>query len=76
MGLALNNDGDAVQVLDGGGALVATFAYGLSGDLEALSDESYCRSPEVTGPFVAHSVASGDIDLLFSPGMKADGSNF
>ena len=36
-------------------------------------DQSYTRSPDLTGDFVQHGTVSAN---LFSPGTKADGSSF
>ena len=75
-GLNLDNDGDTLRLLDKSGKLVALFGYGGAAPLAALSDESYTRSPDVTGPFVPHSQASGDPSIIYSPGTQADGSPF
>ncbi|RAV29141.1 lamin tail domain-containing protein [Sinomicrobium soli] len=68
--LNLNNAEDVLTVTDTAGKVIITF------DVEPLSDnpnESYTRSPDITGDFTRHS----DINsLLFSPGTKADGSSF
>jgi hypothetical protein len=67
----LNNAGDVLTVQDSNGVTVITF------DIEPLSgnpDESYTRSPDITGEFVQHAdIVSG---VLFSPGTKIDGSSF
>lgn len=70
-GLSMQNSGEKVLVKDSQGNILLTF------DSDALSnnpDESYTRSPDLTGDFVQHaSVISGK---LFSPGTKTDGSAF
>lgn len=70
-GLSMQNSGEKVLVKDSQGNVVLTF------DSDALSnnpDESYTRSPDLTGDFVQHgTVVSGK---LFSPGTKTDGSAF
>ena len=76
LGLALSNDQDVMQLLDSDGKLVATFAYGPGTGSPEISDESYTRWPDVTGDFTAHSDASGDAEVRFSPGTGADGSSF
>jgi hypothetical protein len=43
--------------------------------LEAASDESLTRSPELTGGFVLHT-AVGAAGSAFSPGTRADGTPF
>ena len=75
-GLSLNNDGDAVKLLDADGKLVAEFNYGADTGLEPAFDESLTRSPDLTGEFVPHSQAAGAAGTIFSPGAKADGTTF
>jgi hypothetical protein len=72
-GLHMDNDGDTLRLLDKDGALVASFSYGAGEPLEAVTDESMTRNPDVTGDWSAHSAAS---ELLFSPGTRIDGSEF
>ena len=68
--LNLNNSGDFITLYDTLGGVVLTF------DVEPLSnnpDESYTRSPDLTGDFVQHT----DVNTaLFSPGTKVDGTPF
>jgi len=72
--MSLNNTGDIVYLVDAEGSTVLTF------DIEPLSDnpnESYTRSPDITGDdasFVQH----GNLipDVLFSPGTTFDGMPF
>jgi len=75
-GLSLNNDGDAVKLLDADGKLVAEFNYGGDTGVEPAFDESLTRSPDLTGEFVPHSQAAGAAGAIFSPGAKADGTTF
>lgn len=75
-GLSLNNDGDAVKLLDAAGALVAEFNYGGDSGLEPAFDESLTRLPDKTGEFVPHSQAAGAEGAIFSPGTKLDGTGF
>lgn len=66
----LNNSGDKITLQDADGNSVLTF------DIEPLSNnpnESYTRSPDLTGAFEQH---SENTSLLFSPGTKIDGSAF
>ncbi|MEO1233442.1 MAG: lamin tail domain-containing protein, partial [Myxococcota bacterium] len=67
----LNNAGDVLTVQNSAGATILTF------DVEPLSNnpnESYTRAPDLTGEFEQHNgVADG---VLYSPGTRADGSNF
>jgi hypothetical protein len=68
--LNLNNAGDILTMLNADGDEVLTF------DIEPYSNnpnESYTRDPDLTGDFVQHSTISS---ALFSPGTKADGTNF
>ena len=68
----LNNAGDLLTITDAQDSVMITF------DVTPYSDnpnESYTRSPDITGEFVQHSsVGSGT--LLFSPGTRLDGSPF
>lgn len=69
--LNMNNAGDVITLTDPSGAVIASF------DVSPLSDnpnESYTRSPDITGDFVQHSYANAGI--LFSPGTKVDGTRF
>jgi FlaG/FlaF family flagellin (archaellin) len=65
--LGLNNGGDSFTLLDTEGAEVLTFGYDGS-----VGDQSVVRSPELTGPFVAHT--SVEPGVLFSPGRTAAGA--
>src|SRR5205823_1761820 len=71
-GLALNNTGDTITVKDAASTVVATLTYGAT---EGGASQSYTRSPDVTGPFVAHQTAAGS-GHLFSPGTRTNGSPF
>jgi hypothetical protein len=69
----MNNSGDFVTVADADGNVVVTF------DVEPLSNnpnESYTRFPDLTGGFVQHNDEIEEVDTLFSPGTKIDGSEF
>jgi hypothetical protein len=68
----LNNAGDVLTVTDAQDSVMLTF------DVTPYSDnpnESYTRSPDITGEFVQHSTV-GSGSLLFSPGTRLDGSSF
>jgi len=69
--LGLNNGGDTVTLLDGGGGTLATVTYGSEGG----NDQSLTRSPDFTGSFAEHSTATGSGGALFSPGQTVDGDN-
>lgn len=70
-GLSLGNSGEAVIITDSSGNRVDSI------DTDALSDnpnESYTRSPDLTGAFIQHGNARAGV--LFSPGTYIDGSPF
>ena len=75
-GLSLDNAAETLRLLDADGKLVALFAYGPGAALDALSDQSWTRDPDVTGGFVPHSSLSLNVPLIFSPGTKNDGGSF
>ncbi|MGC4120869.1 MAG: lamin tail domain-containing protein [Myxococcales bacterium] len=77
-GLHLAASADAMLLLDGSGKVVAYFCYGGTAEcpLEAASDESWTRSPDVTGGFTPHRTAAGSDGAAFSAGTKVDGSAF
>jgi len=66
-----NSQGDLMTFTDSLGNILIEF------DIDPLSnspDESYTRSPDITGDFVQHN--SVNPGTLFSPGTKTDGSSF
>jgi hypothetical protein len=66
----LNNSGDILTIVNAQDSVLIQF------DITPLSDnpnESYTRSPDLTGEFDQHSNINS---LLFSPGTKIDGSPF
>lgn len=68
----LNNAGDLLTITDAQDLVMITF------DVTPYSNnpnESYTRSPDITGEFVKHSTVGSGI-LLFSPGTRLDGSLF
>jgi hypothetical protein len=68
----LNNAGDVLTITDAQDSVMITF------DVTPYSDnpnESYTRSPDITGEFIQHSTV-GSGTLLFSPGTRLDGSPF
>ena len=76
--LSLNNDGDTVTLnapsgtavtVTADGGTIASVTYGSEGG----NDQSLVRSPEFTGPFVQHTMASGS-GAAFSPGRQVDGT--
>jgi hypothetical protein len=66
--LALNNGGDSFRIETGGGSEVLSFSYDGS-----IDNQSLTRDPDFTGPFVAHSSATGSGGALFSPGRSVEG---
>ena len=72
--LNMNNAGDLMTISDPSGNTFLTF------DIEPLSnnpDESYTRSPDITGEtFEQHSSIATANGALFSPGHKLDGTDF
>ena len=69
-GLGLNNNGDTLIVRNGSGHLVERVVYSQS---MLSNDSSLTRSPDWTGPFVAHSAISTN---YVSPGTQPDGRAF
>ncbi len=71
--LNMSNTGDLITIRDASGNIVLTF------DIEPLSNnpnESYTRSPDLTGDFVQHAGIDEANGALFSPGKKLDGTPF
>ncbi len=71
--LNLNNAGDELIVQDASGNEIIRF------DIAPLSgnpNESYTRSPDVTGPYERHSEITNAAGRIFSPGTKLDGTSF
>jgi len=58
--------------------VVAYFCYGAAAPcaLQAASDESLTRAPDLTGAFVPHRTATGAAGAAFSVGTRVDGSAF
>jgi Lamin Tail Domain len=70
-GLSLGNSGESVLLADSSGNILDSL------NTDALSDnpnESYTRSPDLTGPYVQHGAATPGV--LFSPGTQTNGSPF
>ncbi len=68
--LNMNNSGDTMYVFNANDSLLLSF------DIEPLSNnpnESYTRFPDITGNFIQHNDST---PLLFSPGLKVDGTPF
>ncbi|MCZ7677476.1 MAG: lamin tail domain-containing protein [Sandaracinaceae bacterium] len=77
-GLHLSTPADTVWLLDVDGAVVARFCVGGDGEcaIDAATDESLTRDPDVTGAFVPHRDATGSGGEAFSVGTRVDGSAF
>jgi len=66
----LNNAGDVAYLYNASDSLILSF------DINPLSgnpNESYTRSPDLTGDFEQHATVNG---VLFSPGTRIDGTPF
>jgi uncharacterized protein (TIGR03437 family) len=73
--LGLANSGDTVTIkilLSGTNVVIDTKTYAAEGG----DNQSLTRSPDVTGSFVKHTVATNSDGRLFSPGTRADGTPF
>lgn len=71
----LNNSGDKIYLHDANGNEYLTFDTAVEGSgLDFGLDQSITRSPDIIGPYMLHTAANAA--LAFSPGKKADGSNF
>ncbi|NVJ46913.1 MAG: lamin tail domain-containing protein [Cytophagia bacterium] len=71
----LNNSGDKIYLHDANGNEYLTFDTAIEGSgLDFGLDQSITRSPDIIGPYMLHTAANAA--LTFSPGKKADGSNF
>ncbi len=73
--ITLNNSSGSITLVDPAGAILAFVTYGGSSGLDADDNQSLTRSPDITGAFAKHSVASGGA-RLFSPGTQLNGSPF
>jgi len=70
-GLSMQTSGEIILVANAAGSRILNF------NTDALSNnpnESYTRSPDITGDFVQHSTLPGG--LKFSPGKRIDGTSF
>lgn len=69
-GLNLNNSGEIIVIKDANGNVLLSFN---SDSLSNNPNESYTRNPDITGQFEQHGTNTA---LLFSPGLKVDGTPF
>jgi hypothetical protein len=73
--LNLNNGDDQIIILDDIGNTILTFDTQVEGaGIDFGNDQSVTRSPDINGNFALHTTAN--INLVFSPGKKSDGTNF
>ena len=71
----LNNAADKIIILDASGNPYLSWDSAVDGiGLDFGADQSITRSPDITGSYVLHQTANGA--LSFSPGKKADGTDF
>lgn len=71
--LNITNSGDVMTLADASGNVVLTFNNTI---LSGNPDESYTRSPDLTGEFVQHASITESEGRLFSPGTRLDGTPF
>lgn len=71
-GLSFGNTGEKIQVADARGTVLLTLN---TDSLSNNPNESYTRRPDIIGDFVQHSTITPP-GLLFSPGVKVDGTTF
>ena len=71
--LNLNNAGDNMWFTDSLNNVLVNFDISQHPPTGNSVNQSYTRSPDLTGEFVQHGTVSAN---LFSPGTKADGSSF
>lgn len=69
--LSLNDDGDVITIKNAEGTTIDVSGYSVT-----RSDVSYCRDPELSGSFVYHEAIIAANGSTYSPGRKADGSEF
>jgi uncharacterized protein (TIGR03437 family) len=74
--LSLINSGGVITLRDASGLPVSLVTYGTDAGLQADTNQSLTRSPDITGSFVPHKVALGSGGNAFSPGTRLDGSFF
>lgn len=72
-GLSLNNGADSIIVKDNLGMEVARRDYPSA---DGSANQSITRSPDISGAFVRHSLATGSGGALFSPGLRVNGTTF
>ena len=73
--LSLTNGGGVITLRDSASAIVNSLAWGGATGLNGDVNQSMTRSPDITGNFVLHQAASGNVSS-FSPGTRVNGSAF
>jgi uncharacterized protein (TIGR03437 family) len=73
--LSLVNSGGIISLQDRAGAIVNLVAYGGSSPIDADNNQSVTRSPDTSGNFAPHLIASGGA-RAFSPALLITGSSF
>jgi hypothetical protein len=72
-GLSLDNGGDTIIIKDISGMSVDSRSYPSA---DGSANQSITRSPDISGGFVRHSLATGSNGGLFSPGTRINGTTF
>lgn len=71
----LTNSDDVITILDPDGNVFLTFdTQGEGAGISFGEDQSVTRNPEINGDFILHTMVNAELD--YSPGKRADGSNF
>jgi uncharacterized protein (TIGR03437 family) len=76
--LSLSNNGVEIIIRDANGGFVTRFTYGTPADDFGGDsiNQSITRFPDINGPFLRHTAATGQSTKPYSPGTKVDGSFF
>ncbi len=72
-GLSLANSADSIIIKDNLGTEIARRDYPSA---DGSANQSITRSPDISGGFVRHSLATGSNGTLFSPGTRINGTAF
>jgi uncharacterized protein (TIGR03437 family) len=70
--LSLSNSAGSISLRDSAGGTVALLVYGGTTGLRGDANQSLTRSPDGSGHFILHQVATGEGGPLFSPGTRLD----
>jgi uncharacterized protein (TIGR03437 family) len=74
--LSLINSGGVIILRDSSGSTISFLTYGTAVGLQADANQSLTRSPDISGNFLLHKVASGSEARAFSPGTRLDAMPF